>query len=261
VLVELDSAEVRAALAEAEATFAESENNFKRSRDLYTSKALSESQLDQIEATLKANRARFAAAKARLEDTIIRAGFDGRTGFRRVSVGSLISPGTVITTLDDASIINLEFTVPETFLHLLERGLPVTATTAGLPDREFSGEVTNLDSRIDPVTRSILVRAEIPNEKGLLRPGMFMTVNLQGQPTPALVVPEAAIVPEQGKTFVFVVADGVVEQREVKLGKRRPGEVAIVDGLAEGERVIVEGTQKVRAGARVREQQRGEPSS
>jgi membrane fusion protein, multidrug efflux system len=261
VLVELDAAAARAALDEAEAALAESSNNYRRSQDLYTSRALSESQLDQIEATLKANRARVAAARAQLEDTIIRASFDGRTGFRRVSVGSLVNPGTVITTLDDASIIKLEFTVPETHLYLLERGLPVAARASGLPGREFHGKVTNVDSRVDPVTRSIRVRAEIPNEDGALRPGMFMTVSLQGQVAPTLIVQEGAIVPEQGKTFVFVVRDSVVERREVKLGKRRPGEVEILEGLEEHERVVIEGTQKVRAGAPVVEMDRVDAAS
>ncbi|HLS82164.1 MAG TPA: efflux RND transporter periplasmic adaptor subunit, partial [Steroidobacter sp.] len=253
VLVELDSAEARAELAEAQAALVDSESQFKRSRDLFASKALSESQLEQIEATLKANRARLAAAQARLDDTTIRAGFSGRTGFRRVSIGSLVTPGTVITTLDDTSVIKLDFTVPETYLYVLQKGLPIVARTAGLPGREFTGEVTNLDSRVDPITRSIMVRAEIPNEDGLLRPGMFMTVSLQGAPKPSLLVPEEAIVPEQGGAFVFVVRDGVVERRQVRLGKRRPGEVEIVEGLSAREHVIVEGAQHVRDGVRVRE--------
>ncbi|HEX2101768.1 MAG TPA: efflux RND transporter periplasmic adaptor subunit, partial [Candidatus Synoicihabitans sp.] len=150
VLVELDGAEARAALAEAEAALAESQNQFKRSRDLFTSKALSESQLDLIEATLKGNQARVDVAKARLADTIIRASFDGTVGFRRVSVGSLVSPGTVITTLDDATPIKLDFTVAETYIHVLQKNLPVIAATAGLPGREFRGKVTNLDYRVDP---------------------------------------------------------------------------------------------------------------
>ena len=261
VLVELDAAAARATLAEAEAALAESENNYKRSRDLYTSRALSESQLDQIEAMLKGNRARVAVAQAQLDDTIIRASFDGRTGFRQVSVGSLVSPGAVITTLDDTSVINLDFTVPETYLYLLERGLAVAASAAGLPGRQFKGEVTNLGSRVDPVTRSIRVRAEIPNKDGVLRPGMFMTVRLQGQVAPTLVVAEGAIVPEQGRTFAFLVRDGVVERREVRLGKRRPGEVEILEGLEEHERVVVEGTQKVRDGTRVVELDRTDPPS
>lgn len=255
VLVELDSAEARASLAEAEAALAESQNQFKRSRDLFTSRALSESQLDVIEATLKANQARVDVAKARLADTIIRASFDGNTGFRRVSVGSLVSPGTVITTLDDASLIKLDFTVAETYIHVLEKKLPVIAATAGLPGREFHGKVTNLDSRVDPVTRSIAVRAELPNPKGELRPGMFMTVRLQGEVVPALLIPEGAIVPEQGHMYVFVVDNGVALRREVKLGKRRPGEVEILEGLKEHERVVSEGTQNLRDGLAVRVQQ------
>ena len=254
VLVELDGAEERAALAEAEAALAESQNQFKRSRDLFTSKALSESQLDLIEATLKGNRARVDIAKARVADTIIRASFDGRVGFRRVSVGSLVSPGTVITTLDDASLIKLDFTVAETFIHALEKGLPVVAATAGLPGREFRGKVTHLDSRVDPVTRSIAVRAELPNTDGDLKPGMFMTVRLQGEVTPALLVPEGAIVPEQGHTYVFVVENGVALRREVTLGKRRPGEVEIIEGLREHESVVVEGTQNLRDGVAVNDQ-------
>jgi len=256
VLVELDSAEARADLEEAEAALAESENQFNRSRDLFAQQALSISQLDQIEATLKANRARVSAARARLADTVIRASFDGRTGFRRVSVGSLVNPGTVITTLDDTSIIKLDFTVPETYLYVLKRGLKISARTVGLPGRTFEGTVANIGSRVDPVTRSITVRAEIPNEEGLLRPGMFMTVTLLGEPEPTLLVPEEAIVPEQGKAFVFAVRDGVVERREVRTGKRRPGEVEIVSGLSADEHVIVEGTQNVRDGIRVREQVR-----
>lgn len=254
VLVELDGAEVRASLAEAEAALAESQNQFKRSRELFTSKALSESQLDLIQATLKGNQARVDVAKARLADTIIRASFDGTVGFRRVSVGSLVSPGSVITTLDDASLIKLDFTVAETYIHALKKDLPVVAATAGLPGREFRGKVTNLDSRVDPVTRSIAVRAELPNPKGELKPGMFMTVRLQSEVAPALLVPEGAIVPEQGHTYVFVVENGVALRREVKLGKRRPGEVEIVQGLKEHERVVAEGTHNLRDGTAVNEQ-------
>lgn len=256
VLVELDSAEERAALAEAEAALADSESQYRRSQELFAQQALSVSQLDQIEATLKANRARVAAAKARLDDTAIRAGFDGRTGFRRVSVGGLVNPGAIITTVDDSSIIKLEFSVPETYLYLLQRNVPVRAKTPGLPGRLFEGKVTHLDSRIDPVTRSIAVRAEIPNEDGALRPGMFMTVTLQGNVVPTLLVPEAAIVPEQGSTYVFVVKDGVVERRAVQLGRRRPGVVEVTVGLEEGEHVVVEGTQNVRHGVQVNEQVR-----
>ena len=253
VLVQMDDAGAQADLAVAEAALVRSRSAYDRSKDLASRQALSAADLEQVEATLKGDVARVAAAQVRVADTVIRASFGGRTGFRQVSVGSLVNPGTVITTLDDIHLIKLDFTVPETYLFVLRRGLPITASATGLPDRKFHGEVTNIESRVDPVTRSIIVRAELPNPDHVLRQGMFMTVSLQGDVVPTLLVPEEAIVPERGRTYVFVVANGVVERREVHTGKRRPGDVEVVDGLAENERVVVEGTQNIRDGTPVQE--------
>ena len=249
VLVEMDGLQAKASLAEAEAALARSKSQYDRSRDLQSRQALSMADLEQVVASLKADEARVAAAQARLDDTVIRASFKGRTGFRHVSVGSFVSPGTVITTLDDTSVIKLDFTVPETYLFVLRRGLPIKAAATGLPDRTFDGVVTNMDSRVDAVTRSVTVRAELTNPDGLLRQGMFMTVSLQGEVTPTLIVPEEAIVPERGHAYVFVVKDDVVERREVRTGKRRPGFVEVVTGVAEHDRVVVDGTQSVRDGS------------
>ncbi len=251
VLVELDRAQTAAELAEAEANLAESRNQFARGRDLGLTAALSRAQLDQLATAVKTAEARVAAARARLADTIIRAPFDGETGFRRVSVGGLVGPGDVITTLDDTSVIKLEFTVPQSFLADLAIGLAVEARVDGLPDRTFTGKVTTISPRVDPVTRSLTVRAELPNPDGVLKPGMFMSVTLRGSPTPMLVLPEQALVPEDGKNYVYVVAGGRAERREVTTGLRRPGTVAVVQGLTEGERVIVDGTFKARDGAAV----------
>jgi membrane fusion protein (multidrug efflux system) len=253
VLVEFDSTQIRAELGGAEAALAESEANYKRSRQLESSNVLSRAQLDQIEAALKTNQAAVAVARAKLSDTVIRAPFDGRTGFRNISVGSFVSPGTVVTTLDDTSIIKLDFTVPQTYLSAVKRGIPITARTNGLPGRDFTGNITALGSRIDPVTRSVTVRAELPNQDGLMRPGMFMTVNLKAEESPVLTVPEAALVPEQGSVYVFAVVDSQVEQRKVTTGRRKPGVVEVTSGVEEGDRVIVDGTLKVRHGAKVTE--------
>lgn len=253
VLVEFDRTQVAAELAEAEANLAESRNQFARGREVSTVQALSRAQLDQLETSVKTAEARVAAARARLDDTVIRAPFDGRTGFRKVSLGGLVNPGAVITTLDDSSVIKLEFSVPQAFLGELLVGLPVTAVTEGLPGRVFNGKVTTLDSRVDPVTRSIAVRAELPNPAGELRPGMFMNVRLQGREAPTLLVPEEALVPEQGKTYVYVVTAGKAARREVRTGGRRPGVVAVLSGLGETESVVIEGTQRLRDGAQVEE--------
>ena len=251
VLVELDRAQTAAELAEAEANLAESRNQFNRGRDLAVTAALSRAQLDQLETSVKTAEARVAAARSRLADTVIRAPFDGRTGFRRVSVGGLVSAGAVITTLDDTSIIKLEFTVPQSFLGDLVPGLAVEAKVDGLDDRVFKGKVATLSPRVDPVTRSLAVRAELPNPDGTLRPGMFMSVKLRGRENPTLVLPEQALVPDEGRNYVFVVADGRAQRREVTTGLRRPGTVAIVQGLADDERVIIDGTFKARDGGEV----------
>jgi membrane fusion protein (multidrug efflux system) len=255
ILVELDSIEATAELMAARAALSETQSQYQRSKELFATKALSQSQLDTLEATLRANEARVTTAQSRLSDTVIRARFDGRVGLRRVSVGSLVSPGTVITTLDDMRTIKLDFAVPETFVGLLREGLPVKATSVAYANREFTGTVTSIDSRLDPTTRSVTVRAAVPNPDGVLKPGMFLTVRLRQDTERVVMIPEHALVPEEGRQFVFVVEDGRALKREVSIGRRKPGRVEIVRGLAAGERVIVEGTQKVRDGGAVQEAQ------
>ncbi|MBM2853690.1 MAG: Efflux transporter periplasmic adaptor subunit [Steroidobacteraceae bacterium] len=253
VLVELDGAQDRADLAAAEAALAESRSAYERGRGLFTQQAVSQSQLEQIEATLKGNSARVASAAARVADTVIRAPFDGRVGLRRVSVGALVSPGAIITTLDDTRTMKIDFDVPETFLAILKPGLAVAAKSIAYPEESFDGAVESVDSRVDPVTRSIRVRARLPNPKGFLRPGMFLTVVVSREPLPGLVVPEQALVPERGEVYVFVVADGRASRRVVTIGRRSPGEVEILAGVAAGERVVIEGTQQIRDNSAVHE--------
>lgn len=252
VLLRLENSEPLADLAAARAALVDSESQFRRSSELFRTGVVSESQLEQLEAKRDADRAAVRAAQARLDHTVIRAPFAGQLGLRRVSLGSVVDSSTVITTLDDTSSIKLDFDVPEVFLARLEPGLSITARSVAWPDLAFIGEVVSIDTRVDPVSRTITVRALVPNSERRLRPGMFLTVTLLKDDVRSLMVPEQAIVPERSSQYIFVVgADNVVERREVHSGRRRPGEVEILDGLAPGERVIVEGTQKVRPGQQV----------
>lgn len=260
VLVELDSAQVRADLAAAEAAYAESLSQFRRAEELLPTQVLSQAQYEQISATKLANAARVDAARARLEDTVIRAPFAGRVGLRRVSVGSLISPGTIITTLDDSRLIKIDFGVPEANLTALRVGLPVAVSSVAYPGQIFEGRVSSIDSRIDPTSRSVLVRAEVPNKDGQLKPGMFLNVSLQRDARSAIVVPEEALVPEENRQYVYVVANGIAEKRQVEIGARRPGVVEIISGLRVGERVVIEGTIKLREGGIVRDLATDAPS-
>lgn len=253
VLVELDRGQVAADLAAATAAFEESRSQYNRSRDLVSTQVISKSQYDQIEATMKANEARVQAAKARLDDTYIRAPFAGRVGLRRVSLGALINPGTVITTLDDLSAVKVDFSVPEVYVSELRAGQAVSTRTNAWPGRDFSGKVVSVDSRVDPATRAVTVRAVVPNRDGALKPGMFLTVSVEQNRRPALVIPEEALVPEQARQFVYVVTGPKVAKREVTLGRREPGFVEIANGLAASDKVVVEGTLKLRDGSLVRD--------
>jgi membrane fusion protein, multidrug efflux system len=253
VLVELDRGSVAADLAAATASFEESRSQFNRSRELVATQVVSKAQYEQLEATMKSNEARMAAAQTRLSDTYIRAPFSGRVGLRRVSLGTLINPGTVITTLDDISSVKVDFAVPEVYVAQLRNGQAVQARTNAWPGRTFNGKVLSVDSRIDPTTRSVIVRAAVPNRDAALKPGMFLTVSVSQEHRPALVIPEEALVPEQARQFVYVVDGATVAKREVSLGRREPGFVEVTNGLAAGDLVVVEGTLKLRDGAPIRD--------
>jgi membrane fusion protein (multidrug efflux system) len=158
----------------------------------------------------------------------------------------------VITTLDDTSSIKLDFTVPESVVAAMKPGLTLEATSVAFPGQTFAGRVDSVDSRVDPNTRSVIVRSLVPNPDGLLKPGMFMNVRLSRGEADVLVVPEEALVPEQGDVFVYVLDAGTVAKRKVITGQRRVGTVQVTEGLQQGEMVVTEGTQKLRDGASVK---------
>jgi membrane fusion protein (multidrug efflux system) len=251
LLLELENSEIVAGLALAEAELSESRSLYDRSKNLESTQAISASNLEELLAQVKVDEASVQAARARLDLTRIHAPFSGRVGLRRVSPGSFVNTDSVITTLDDVGRIKLDFSIPETFLNVVSTGMKIVARSIVFPDRDFEGTVMSIDTRLDPVSRAVQVRAIVPNDDAFLKPGMFMTVDLQRDLGEVLLAPEQAIVPEGSQQFVFVVNDGVVEKRGVTLGRRIPGYVVISEGLNEGEAIITEGTQKVRDGSDV----------
>ena len=253
VIVEMTSREQSADLAAARAALAEANVAHKRTTELAAKGFASKAQLDAATAVRDTAAARVRALESRVADRLIRAPFAGVLGLRKVSVGTLVRPGDIITTLDDVSIIKLDFTVPEAFLGALKDGMTVRVKVAAYPDRTFEGKVAGIDTRVDPVSRAVALRAEIPNPDAALRPGMLMTVSLLKSQRTVLAVPEQSLVPVEDKQYVFVVgADKTAERREVTIGARQPGFVEIVSGLKRGERVVVEGTLRMRPGATVR---------
>lgn len=253
LLVQLNNRAEIARLNEIDVSLAEARRQLKRIEGLVREKAASEQLLSEQEASVQVLLAQKEVAEAALEDLKISAPFNGKLGTRLVSVGSLVRPGDTITTLDDLSVIKLDFSISEMHLASVQRGQKVFATTVAYPDTTFTGTITNVDSRIDPVTRSIRVRAQIPNEMFALRPGLLMQISLEKRVLNTLVVPESALVPEGDEQFLFVVnGDNKATKRAVTIGERRPGLVEVTAGLTEGEKVIVEGTLRVRDGSSVR---------
>lgn len=254
LLVELISEEEEAQFREAEGNLMEARRNFDRTEGLVERGNSSGAALDEARRRLDEARSRIAAAKARLDDRQIRAPFDGVLGLRNVSEGSLVTPNGSITTIDAIDVINLDFSVPERFIAVLGKDQPVSATVEAYPDRMFEGRVKTVDSRVDPATRQVVVRAEIPNGELLLRPGMLMTVEVTSRTWSAVSVPEESVVAQAGKDYVFVITGEAAERRPISLGVRIPGFVEVKDGLNEAERVVVEGTQRLgRSGIKVRD--------
>ena len=253
VLVQLTNREEEALLAEARANLDDAQTQLARIENLAEQNLISTSELDIARSRAEASQARLETVVARLSDRLILAPFSGILGFREVSPGTLLQPNTPITTLDDVSIIKLDFTVPESFLGEMRPDSTVLARAASYPDREFEGVVRTVGSRVDPVTRAIQVRAHIDNDDGLLRPGMLLTVGIVMAERTAIVISENAVFQVQDRAYVYVVdSELIARQRLVRTGARRYGGVEVLDGLEVGERIVTEGIVKLRDGARVR---------
>lgn len=253
ILAELTSAEEAAQLDAERSLYVEALKQYQRIADLKAQGSAPQSQLDAVTAQRDAARARIAELEARLADRLVRAPFGGVLGLRAVSPGSLVQPGDEITTLDDLDLIKLDFSVPETFLAGLRPGLEIRARSAAWPGRLFAGEVSSVDPRVNPTTRAVRVRAALPNPEHLLRPGMLLAVDLIQNRREALALPEEALVPVGERQFVFVVdGDGRAQRVEIRTGQRRPGAVEVLGGLSAGDRVVIEGGDRLRPGSAVR---------
>jgi membrane fusion protein (multidrug efflux system) len=252
VLIELDDREARANLAVAEAGRRNTAQLLDRARSLLVKQNVAQARVDELALQLAGSEAEVRAVQARLADLTIRAPFTGYTGLRQVSPGALVRPADPVTTLDDTRTVKLEFTVPESSLRYLRDGMEIAAQTTLYPDQSFLGKVSAIDTRIDPVTRTVAAVAQIDNADGRLRPGLFMTVRLTlDNRVNVVLVPEESLVPVGDRQFVFLVASGKVERRLVTIGARSRGVVEVADGLTGGELVITRGVQKVRDGVPV----------
>ena len=252
LLLEMETSEEQSRLVEAKALLTERETAHRRSGELQEQGISPDSEVQTALAQMHAAKARVVTLEVAIRDHSVRAPFSGVLGLRRVSVGSLLRPTTVITTLDDLSVVKVDFTIPETWLSAIRVGQPVRALSDAWPGETFLGKVTAVDTRLDAKTRSATIRAVVTNPELMLRPGMLMKVDVDRGEAPSRQVPEDALVQKGDKHFVFVVGeDSVARQVDVTVGRRRVGRVEVLAGLEEGQRVVVEGLVRVRDGTEV----------
>ena len=256
LLIRLEDAEEQAQLRASQALREERRNASNRATQLQDRNLAARADVEDSQSRLRQAEADIQAIEAQLANYQIEAPFSGRVGFRNISVGALVTPGMDLVTLDKLDVMKLDFSVPEVFLGRLAPGLILNATTAAFPDDIFSGEIATIGTRVDPVTRSIDVRAELDNSDGRLRPGMLMEVIVQQHVRDTIVIPEAAIEPSGDRHFVMLIeqSDGTTRlaRREVAIGERRNGEVEILEGLSADELIVVHGLQLARDGQEAR---------
>jgi membrane fusion protein (multidrug efflux system) len=252
VLLE-DDAE-RAAFRSAAAAAAEAQAQLERLETLGERGLVSRFERDRQRRAVETTQAELELNRVLLDQRTIRAPFDGVVGFRQVSPGSLVQPGTHIVSLDNCDEMRIQFSVPETLLTRVQPGAPVEAVSAAYAGRIFLGRIGTRGTRVDEVTRAVPVQAVFENADGSLLPGMLLTLRIRAQPRQLTSIPEAALAPDHARQFVWRVgADEAAQRVEVTIGAREPGWVEILSGIAAGDRVVVEGVDNLRPGVAVRE--------
>lgn len=259
VLAELVDTEERAAANEVRTTLVEAERKHARMAELAESGYVAAQMRDEAESDAKRAAAQLVAVEARMTDRKIRAPFAGVVGLRNVTAGERIDTDTVIATLNDVSVIKVDFAAPERFLSTIEPGQRLSARVAAYPDELFHGQVTSIDNQVDRASRSVTVRAEIPNDDGRLVPGMLLGVEVHRDERRRPAIPESALMRQADQAYVYVVEEGdgdsegqVARRRDVEVGLRANGRVEILTGVRAGELVVADGTHRTRDGAMVR---------
>ena len=254
LLISIDQTRLESSLNQAEANLKLSNATYERTKRLLEEKLIAPQEHDQAVATHAVNEATVALMRRNLKDARIVAPFSGIAGARQVSPGQVISQNTVLTSLVDLDTVKVEVNVPERYLSQLQLGQPLRFTVAAFPGSSFQGNVYFISPQLDASTRTALIKAKVPNEQGKLRGGMFASLELSLRlRDSALVIPEPALISNGDKVSVFVVdKENKAQMRPITVGLRLAGQAEVLKGLSAGEKVVVEGIQKLAPGMPVK---------
>ena len=270
LLVKLDTSSEVAQLRAAEAQVSLAKLNLERTQKLRADNTVSQSEFDQADATLKQAQANADSIRATIEKKTIRAPFAGRLGIRLVNLGEQLDVGKGIVSLQSASPLYVDFSLPQQDLAQLQTGLKVRAVCDTYPDTNFFGELIVISPDLDSVTRNVRIRAKFENADGLLRAGMFVRVKVElpGENT-VLVIPATAVLSAPYGDSVFVLEPQVtggktnliVQQKFIRTSKTRGDFISVESGLKPGEHVVTAGIFKLRNGMSVQENNAATPEA
>ncbi len=252
LLVQFDDQLPAAQVMQATAELSIAQANHKRNQELVAQNFISKRSLDESDAALQVAQAKLALAQATLQRLKVYAPFDGVAGLRQINVGDYLKDGADMVNIEDIEAVLLDFRLAERFQSKVKPGQKAQVTLDALPGRKFTAMIQAIDPLIDANGRSVGVRGCIDNRQMQLRPGMFARVNaVFGERADAMVIPEEAIVPQGGRSFVVKVVPGpnkdelISERVTVKVGLRQPGKVEILEGLSVGDSVVIAGQQRL----------------
>ena len=252
VLVKLDDSVQQADLERARANLKLSKTKHERAIDLRDKGFLSSQALDESENNLRVAQADAELMEARSSKTTIRAPFAGTIGLRQVSIGDYVKEGQDIVNLESLDALKVDFRVPELALSQVRDGQTLQITLDAMPDRAYGGRVVAINPLIDANGRAIVIRAQVPNVDGKLRPGMFARVRLfTSGMKDTLVVPEESLFPVGDDKYVYKVVDNKATRQKIEIGARRDGKVEVLNGLVPTDVVVTAGVIKLREGAAV----------
>jgi len=252
VLIKLDDSVQQADADRAKANFTLSRTKHERAIDLRNKGFLSTQALDESDNSLKVAKADADLMEARLSKTTIRAPFSGTIGLRQVSIGDYVKEGQDMVNLESLDPLKVDFRVPELALSQVKDRQTLQITLDAIPDKAYDGRVVAINPLIDANGRSIVLRAQVPNTDGKLRPGMFARVRLfTSGSKDTMVVPEESLFPIGEDKYVYKVVDRKAQRQKVEIGARRDGRVEVLGGLAPEDVVVTAGGLKLREGALV----------
>ena len=253
MLVQLDDSVARAELEQARANQKLGKAKFDRAVELKERNFISGQAKDEAENVMRVADAAVSLAQAKLTKYSINAPFSGTVGLRTASTGDYVKDGQDIVNLEKTDTIKVDFKVPEIFQSKINVGQALSVALDALPGKPFTGKVYAVNPQLDTAGRAVVLRAQMDNRSGVLKPGMFARVRLTLADTgDTVVVPEQAVAMQGDEQIMFRVIDGRAMRTKVEVGQRREGKVEIVDGVSGSDTIVIAGWQRLRDGSTVR---------